>query len=194
MKANVTTLEAAKAGTVELADAIFGLEAAPRSHPPHGALSAAEAHGRHASRPGPFGSDRHGQEDVQAEGHRRRPSRRQVGAAVARRRQGVRAQAAQPRHRAAEEGARAGAAPCAVGQGQGRRDRRARQGRRPRTARPARCATQFAKLELDQRADHRRRRARARRSRAPPATFRTSTCCRCRASTSTTSCVARSWC
>ena len=43
MKANVTTLEASKAGTVELADAIFGLEAASRPHPAHGPLSAAEA-------------------------------------------------------------------------------------------------------------------------------------------------------
>ena len=86
---------------------------------------------------GPLGGQRHRQEDVQAEGHRRRPPRRQVGAAVARRRQGVRAEAAQPCHRPAEEGARAGAAPCALRQGEGRRDRRARQGLL-RTARPAR--------------------------------------------------------
>ena len=149
MKAAVTTLDATTAGEVELADAIFGLEPRPdliqrmvryqllkRMAGTHHAQDRSEVDG-------------HGQEDVQAEGHRRRPSRRQVGAAVARRRQGVRPQAAQPCHRAAQEGARSGAASCALGQGQGRRDRRARQGRVHRTARPARCVEQFAKLELD---------------------------------------------
>ena len=194
MKADVTTLEASKAGTVELEDAIFGLEPRPDLIQRMVRYQLLKRHGRHASRPGPFRSERHGQEDVQAEGHRRRPSRRQVGAAVARRRQGVRPQAAQPCHRAAEEGARARSAPCAVGQGQGRRDRRARQGGMPRTARPRRLREQFAKLELDQRADHRRRGARSRASPAPPATSPTSMCCRCRASTSTTSCAAGSWC
>ena len=45
-----------------------------------------------------------------------------------------------------------------------------------------------------QRADHRRRRGRRRISRWPPATSPISTCCRCRASTSTTSCAATRWC
>ena len=54
-----------------------------------------------------------------------------------------------------------------------------------------RCVEQFGKLGLEQRADHRRRRGRTRTSRSPPATSRTSTCCRSRASTSTTSCAAR---
>ena len=159
----------------------------------HGALPAPEAHGRHASRPGPLGSDGHGQEDVQAEGHRRRPSRRQVGAAVARRRQGVRPQAAQPCHRPAQEGARAGAASRALRQGQGRRDRRARQGSAA-TARPKSLLKTVRQARARQRADHRRRGARSWTSLARPATFRTSTCCRSRASTSTTSCAARSWC
>ena len=55
-------------------------------------------------------------------------------------------------------------------------------------------AKQFGKLGLEQRADHRRRRGRSRISAPPRATFRISTCCRCRASTSTTSCGARPWC
>ena len=45
-----------------------------------------------------------------------------------------------------------------------------------------------------QRADHRRRRGRRRTSRAPRATSPTSTCCRSRAPTSTTSCAATRWC
>src|SRR5690606_4462443 len=56
-------------------------------------------------------------EEVQAEGHRPRPPRRQDGAAVPRRRQGVRPGGAQPRARPAEEGAGAGAEACAFRQG-----------------------------------------------------------------------------
>ena len=52
----------------------------------------------------------------------------------------------------------------------------------------------FAKAALEQRADHRRRRGRRRISPSPRATFRRSTCCRSRASMSTTSCAARSSC
>ena len=96
MKAQVTSARGSKAaGDIELADEIFGLEVRNRSHPSHGALSDAEAHGRHASRPGPLGSRGHGQEDVQAERHRRRASWRQVGTAVPRRRQSIRTEAAQ---------------------------------------------------------------------------------------------------
>ena len=49
----------------------------------------------------------------------------------------------------------------------------------------------FEKLGLEQRADHRRRRGRRRLRARPRATSRTSMCCRCRASTSTTSCGGR---
>ena len=90
MKADVTTLEAANAGTVKLADAIFGLE--PRPDLLHRMVRyqqlkrmAGTHHAQDRS-----GGQRHRQEDVQAEGHRQRPPRRQVGAAVARRRRGVR--------------------------------------------------------------------------------------------------------
>ncbi len=68
-------------------------------------------------------------------------------------------------HRPAEEGARAGAQACAVGQGQGRRHRRARQGEREGRQDQGAGRRSFAKLGLDQRADHRRRRGRRRISR-----------------------------
>ena len=115
MKAAVTTLDAASAGEVELSDAIFGLE--PRTDLIHRMvryqLLKRMAGTHHAQ-------DRSevtvtGKKDVQAEGDRWRASRRQVGAAVARRRQGVRTQAAQPCDRVAEEGAGAGAAARPVG-------------------------------------------------------------------------------
>ena len=91
----------------------------------------------------------HRQEDVRAEGHRRRPSRRAERPAVPRRRPCLRSGRAQPRHRPAEEGARAGAAARAVVEGEGRRHRRGRQGAPPRTPRPRRCAEQFGKLGFD---------------------------------------------
>ena len=136
------------------------------------------------------GGQRHRQEDALAEGHRRArhgdksaPQWRGGGKAFA--------EAAQPRDRPAEEGARAGAQACALRQGEGWRDRRARQGllRRQdkareeavREARPANALIiDGAELEAA--------------SRAPRATSPTSTCCRFRASTSTTSCAAASWC
>ena len=52
----------------------------------------------------------------------------------------------------------------------------------------------FAKASLDERAHHRRRRGEREVRRSPRATCRRSTCCRSRASTSTTSCAARSSC
>ena len=128
MKAAVKTLDAGSAGEVELDDAIFGLE--PRSDLIHRMVRYQLLKRMAGTHHVQDRSESHGdrQEDVQAEGHRQRPPRRQVGAAVARRRQGVRAKAAQPRHRAAQEGAGAGPAARALGQGQGRRDRGARQG------------------------------------------------------------------
>ena len=97
----------------------------------------------------------HRQEDVQAEGHRRRPSRRARASAVPRRRPRVRSGRAQPCARSAEEGARARAASRAVGQGEGRRHGRDRQGR-SRMPRPRRCAASSAS-SAGERADHRRR-------------------------------------
>ena len=83
---------------------------------------------------------------------------------------------------------------CAVGQGEGRRHHRARQGCSRRTPRPRRCAAQFGKLGLDNALIIDGAEVDDELRASPRATFRTSTCCRCRASTSTTSCGARSWC
>ena len=60
--------------------------AARRSHRAHGALAARQAPGRRPQDPRPRRHQSHRQEDVQAEGHRRRPSRLGPRAAVPRRR------------------------------------------------------------------------------------------------------------
>ena len=65
---------------------------------------------RHAQDKGRARDLRARQEDVRAEGHRRRPSRLRTRAAVPRRRPCLRSGRAQPRARPAEEGARARAA------------------------------------------------------------------------------------
>ena len=195
MELKVTTLDGKEAGSVELPDAIFGLE--PRADILHRCVrwQLAKRQRRHAQdvknraeinrtgkkmyRQKGTGSARHGSAARQP---------------VPRRRPLVRADAAQPRDRPAEEGARARAQARAVGQGQGRRHHRARQGDGEGRQDQGAWQKNFSKLGLDQRADHRRRRGRG-EFRAPPrATSRTSTCCRCRASTSTTSCGATSSC
>jgi large subunit ribosomal protein L4 len=89
----------------------------------------------------------HRQEDLQAEGHRRRPSRfgrARSSAAVA----GLRSGRSQPCARSAQEGARAGAASCAVGEGQsdGGSSSSTRRSGSP-SPRPRRCAS-FGKLGL----------------------------------------------
>ena len=95
--------------------------------------------------------------------------------------------------RPAQEGARAGAAPCAVVQGQGRRADRLGRRRRSPSPRPRRCA-RSSPSSAQERADHRRRRSRRElRARRPQHPAR-STCCRTRASTSTTCCAATPWC
>ena len=107
---------------------------AARRHPAaHGALAAAKRQqGTHKTkRPRRDQGDL--EEDVPPEGHRQRPPRQQGGAAVPRRRQGLRPGRAQPRDRPAEEGAGAGAEACAFGQGEGRmRSSCSRIWRRPR--------------------------------------------------------------
>ena len=138
MKLNVTTLEGKDAGSIELVGRDLRSRAAQRHHPALRQLAARQAPGRHAQDQGPRRDLAHRQEDVQAEGHRRRPSRLGSRAAVPRRWPGVRSGRAQPCVRPAEEGACAGAAARAVRQGQGRRPDRDRQrcaGRRPRPRR-----------------------------------------------------------
>ena len=130
MDMKITTLEGKEAGSVSLSDAIFGLE--PRSDIVQRCVNwqlAKRQRGTHKTK------DRrrdlaHRQEDVRAEGHRRRSSRLGARAAVPRRRSRLRSGGAQPRHRPAEEGARARAQARAVGQGQGRRHHRASTRRR----------------------------------------------------------------
>ena len=120
---------------------------AARRHPAaHGPLPAFQAPGRHAQDQDARRDLGDHQEDVQAEGHRSRPSRRQVGAAVPRRRQGVRSGRAQPRPRPAEEGARAGAEARAVRQGARRQADRASPDTEVKEAKTKALAGQFAKL------------------------------------------------
>ena len=76
MKLDVTTLDGKAAGSIELADAIFGIE--PRAdilqRVVRWQLAKRRAGTHKTSRAAPRSA--HRQEDVQAEGHRRRPSRR----------------------------------------------------------------------------------------------------------------------
>ena len=90
MKIDITSLDGDAAGSIELADAIFGLEPRAGSDRPHGALPARQAARRHAPGQGPRRHRAHRQEDVQAEGHRPRPSRLGARAAVPRRRSRLR--------------------------------------------------------------------------------------------------------
>ena len=129
MELKVTTLEGKEAGSVQLSDAIFGLEPRKDIIAALRAVAAQQAPGRHPQDQGPRRDLAHRQEDVQAEGHRRCPSRLGPRAAVPRRRPCLRSGGALACHRSAEEGPRARAQACAVGQGQGRRSDRA--SRRP---------------------------------------------------------------
>jgi hypothetical protein len=74
-----------------------------------------------------------------------------------------------------------------------RRADRSRQRRRHQGAQDQGAGRHFGKLGLVERADHRRRRG-DKNFAARRATFRTSTCCRCRASTCMTFSAATSWC
>ena len=93
----ITTLDGKEAGSVELSDAIFGLEPRTDLHPALRQLAARQAPARHAQGQGPRRDLAHRQEDVHAEGHRRRPSRLGARAAVPRRRPRLRSGRAQPR-------------------------------------------------------------------------------------------------
>ena len=110
MELKVTTLEGKEAGSVQLSDDIFGLEPRTGHHPALRDVAARQASGRDPQDQGPRRDLAHRQEDVQAEGHRRRPSRLGARAAVPRRRPCLRSGGALACHRPAEEGSRAGAA------------------------------------------------------------------------------------
>ena len=186
MQADVTTLDAKKAGTVELSGRCVRARAARRHPATHGALPARQAPGRHASRsriaprsiiPAPSSTGR------------RAPAAPVTAAAGRHLFRGggkvVRAEAAEPRDRPAEEGEGARAEACAVVEGQVRnagRDRQMRAERRQDQG--AQVALRQARLRLG--ADHRRRRGAGgvRPRRAQPAAR--SMCCRSPASTSTT--------
>ena len=148
MDLKVTTLDGKAAGSIALADEIFGLE--PRAdilqRMVRWQLSKRQAGTHKTKTRGEIAATT--DEDVQAEGHRPRPPRRQVGAAVPRRRQGLRPGRAQPRPRPAEEGAGAGAEARALRQGQEREADRPRRGRASRSRRPRRSPRSFAKLGL----------------------------------------------
>jgi large subunit ribosomal protein L4 len=75
MKTRRQNLDGGSAGEIELADAIFGIETSAGHPAALRHLAARQAPRRHAQDPGPQRESRHRQEDVQAEGHRRRPSR-----------------------------------------------------------------------------------------------------------------------
>ena len=128
MKIAVQTIEGDSAGEIELTDAIFGVPSARTS------CSAASSGSWRAAAG-------HAQDQEPRRGRRPRPRRctprrapaapvtARGGAAVPRRRQGLRPGRAQPRVRPAEEGPRAGAALRAVVQGGRRQADRARRGR-----------------------------------------------------------------
>ncbi len=85
MELKVTTLEGKEAGSVQLSDAIFGLEPRDDIIQRCVQLAAQQAPGRHAQDAGPRRCLAYRQEDVQAEGHRRCSSRLGPRAAVPRR-------------------------------------------------------------------------------------------------------------
>ena len=98
MKLDITTLDGAGAGSVELDEAIFGLEPRPDllQRMVRWQLAKRRA-GTHAVQE-PLGREPDPQEALQAEGHRQRPSRRGLRSAVPRRRPGLRPGGARPRH------------------------------------------------------------------------------------------------
>ena len=171
MKIDMTSIDGTAAGSIELNDAIFGLEPRAGSHRPHGALAARQASGRHA-------------QDARAAPTSPAPARRCTSR---------RAPAAPATARRACRSSAAAAGPsvrwCAATRTTcPRRCARWRSGtrcrRRPRTAaivvwenaaarRGARrrlLQAGFDKIGLEQRADHRRRQRRRRISRSPRAT------------------------
>src|ERR1700750_809116 len=119
MELKVTTLEGKEAGSVQLSDAIFGLE--PRKDIIQRCVNwqlAKRQAGTHKTQ---------GRADVWRTGKKMYKqkgtggARRAPGAAVPGRRPCVRSRGALARVRPAEEGSRPGAAPCALRQGQRRR-------------------------------------------------------------------------
>jgi large subunit ribosomal protein L4 len=118
MELKVTTLDGKEAGKVTLSDEIFGLE--PREDILHRMVryQLAQAPAGHAQGQDPRGNRPHRRQDVQAEGHGRRPSPFGSRSAVPRRRQGPSARwCAATRMTCPRRSARWPEA-CALGQGQ----------------------------------------------------------------------------
>ena len=128
MKLDVITLDASPAGSIELDDAIFGLEPR-RGHPaPRRALAAGQAAGRHALDARQVRGQLLDEEDLPPEGHRRRPARLAQGADLPPRRHLQGPDPAQPCPRPDQEVPRARPEARAVGQGRRGRARRPRPG------------------------------------------------------------------
>ncbi len=150
MELNVTTLEGKAAGSVQLSDEIFGLE--PRKDIIQRCVNwqlAKRQAGTHKTQ---------GRADVWRTGKKMYKQKgtggaRHGSARVPQFRGGGRAFGPVVRSHAfalAEEGSRAGAAPCAVGQGQGRQPDRDRNGDAPRRPRPRHWSDISRGLGLDQ--------------------------------------------
>jgi large subunit ribosomal protein L4 len=147
MELKVTTLDGKAAGSVQLSDAIFGLE--PRKDLIQRCVNwqlAKRQAGTHKTQ---------GRADVWRTGKKMYKQKgtggaRHGSARVPQFRGGGRAFGpvvrSQPRDRLAEEGSRAGASPCALGQGQGRRPDRDRIGDLEAAKTKALIATFFEKV------------------------------------------------
>ncbi len=148
MKANVTSLEAKSVGSVELPDAIFGLE--PRTDLIHRMVRyqllkrmAGTHHAQDRSEVTVTGKKMYKQKGTGGARHGDK--------SVPQWRGGGKAFGPKPRSHAIDMPKKVRAlasASCSLGQGQVRRHRRASTRLRPRTARPGLLKDQFAKLEL----------------------------------------------
>src|SRR5215207_8096738 len=111
MKLSITTFEGSDAGSLDLSDEIFGLE--PRADILQRVVRwqlAKRQAGTHKTL---------GRSEINRTKKKIYKQKGPGGAAVPRRRTGLRSRRAQPWPRPAQEGEGARAAPCAVGQGQG---------------------------------------------------------------------------
>ena len=146
MKPKVLNLDnKARRSIIDSRDAIFGLEPRADLIQRVRGLAARQAPRRHAQGDDPRRDQPHQQEDLQAEGHRPGPPRRGraplfVGGAGRWARSSTATNSTCPRRCARWPQARA------VGQGEGRRHRRARRSQAARTSRPARWPSSFGKL------------------------------------------------
>ena len=192
MKFDMTSMDGSAAGSLELSDAIFGLERA-RPDRAHGALAARQAPGGDAQDAGPRRHPSHRQEDYKQKGtggaghgSARVPQFRGGGApwapSFAATNTTCRRRCGRLRLRHALSAKVRARRPCGVGK------RSHLEEAKTKTLRV--FVREGGAQEC---AHHRRRRAADEVRPSRLATCRRSTCCRSRASTSTTLCVARSW-